>query len=123
MSPTNRRAARARAARHAALALAASVVIAVPAAALASGGQAARTHVVTLQGLRFHPATVNVNVGESVTWEWRDGGNEHNVTASHFRSRTQTHGSFTVQFNHTGTFSYRCTIHVAEGMVGKVVVR
>jgi plastocyanin len=122
MSPTNRRAARVRAARHAALALAACVVIAVPAAALASGGHAVRTHVVTLQGLRFHPATVNVNVGESVTWEWRDGGIEHNVTASHFRSRTQAHGSFTVQFNHRGTFSYRCTIHVAEGMVGKVVV-
>ena len=65
---------------------------------------------------------MNVNVGESVTWEWRDGGIEHNVTASHFRSRTQAHGSFTVQFNHRGTFSYRCTIHVAEGMVGKVVV-
>lgn len=122
MSPTNRRAAGVRAARHAALALAACVVIAIPAAALASGGHAARTHVVTLQGLRFHPATVNVNVGESVTWEWRDGGIEHNVTASHFRSRTQAHGSFTVQFNHRGTFSYRCTIHVAEGMVGKVVV-
>ena len=65
---------------------------------------------------------MNVNVGESVTWEWRDGGIEHNVTASHFRSRTQAHGSFTVQFNHRGTFSYRCTIHVAEGMFGKVVV-
>ena len=122
MSPTTRRVARVRAARHAALALSACAVIAVPAAALASGGHAARTHVVTLQGLRFHPATVNVNVGESVTWEWRDGGIEHNVTASHFRSRTQARGSFTVQFNHRGTFSYRCTIHVAEGMVGKVVV-
>lgn len=122
MSPTTRRAARVRTARHAALALTACLAIAVPAAAVASGGHAARTHVVTLQGLRLHPPTVTVNVGESVTWEWRDGGIEHNVTGSHFRSRTQAHGSFTVQFNHKGTFSYRCTIHVAEGMVGKVVV-
>jgi len=122
MSPTTNRPARAVRARHAALALLVCVAIALPADALASAGQAARTHVVTLQGLRFHPATVNVNVGESVTWEWRDGGIEHNVTGTHFRSHTQTHGSFTVQFNHRGTFSYRCTIHVAEGMVGKVVV-
>jgi len=122
MSPTTNRAPRRGSARHVALALAACAAIAVPAAALASGGHAARTHVVTLQGLRFHPATVDVNVGESVTWEWRDGGIEHNVTASHFRSRTQTHGSFTVQFNHRGTFSYRCTIHAAQGMIAKVVV-
>jgi plastocyanin len=122
MSPKTNHAARVRSARHAALALAASVAVAVPAAALASGGHTAGTHVVTLQGLRFHPATVNVNVGESVTWEWRDGRNEHNVTAGQFRSRTQTHGSFTIRFNHRGTFSYRCTIHAAQGMVGKVVV-
>jgi len=122
MSPPSTHAARGRTARRAALALAACGAIVAPAAALASSGHTARTHVVTLQGSRFHPATLKVNVGDSVTWEWRDGGVEHNVTGSHFHSRTQGHGSFTVRFTHKGTFSYRCTIHVAEGMVGKVVV-
>ena len=122
MSPTSKRAVRARPARRAALVLALCCAIAAPAAALASSGHTARSHIVTLQGLRFHPAALNVNRGDSVTWEWRDGGVEHNVTGSHFHSRTQGHGSFTVRFTHKGTFSYRCTIHVSEGMVGKVVV-
>ncbi len=81
----------------------------------------ASAHDVVLKGLRYHPSTITINRGESVTWVWRDGGATHNVTARGFRSRTQAHGSFTVRFTHAGTFNYRCTIH--EGMVGKVVVR
>jgi plastocyanin len=123
MSPPSKRAVRARTARRAVLVLVACVAVAAPAAALASsGGHTARTHIVTLQGLRFHPATLTVNVGDTVTWEWRDGGIEHNVTGTHFHSRTQGNGSFTVRFTHKGTFSYHCTIHVHEGMVGKVIV-
>jgi plastocyanin len=81
----------------------------------------ASSHTVVLRGLRFHPSAITINPGESVTWVWQDGGNEHNVTAHGFHSRTQTHGSFTVRFAHAGTFSYHCTIHA--GMVGKVIVR
>jgi plastocyanin len=83
---------------------------------------AAGSHIVVLKGLRYHPSTITINRGESVTWEWRDNGTEHNVTAHGFRSRTQTHGSFSVRFTHAGTFNYHCTIHVSEGMVGKVIV-
>jgi plastocyanin len=82
---------------------------------------AASSHVVVLKGLRFHPSAITIDRGESVTWEWRDGGVEHNVIARGFHSRTQASGSFTVRFTHAGTFSYHCTLH--EGMVGKVVVR
>jgi plastocyanin len=82
----------------------------------------ASSHTVVLKGLRFHPSTITIKRGESVTWVWRDG-TEHNVTASGFHSRTQTHGSFTVRFTHAGTFNYHCTIHIHEGMVGKVIVR
>jgi plastocyanin len=122
MFPTSKRTARARIARRTVLGLAVCGAIAAPAAALASGARVASTHIVTLKGLRFHPSTVNVNRGDSVTWQWRDGGIEHNVTGSHFRSHTQSRGSFTIRFTRKGTFSYRCTIHVSEGMVGKVVV-
>jgi plastocyanin len=116
---------------RAALALLAVSAVAAPAAAVLSplaqagaGGADARgasSHEVVLKGLRFHPSTVTVNPGESVTWVWQDGGVEHNVTGGSFHSRTQAHGSFTVRFTHAGTFSYRCTVH--EGMVGKVIVR
>lgn len=109
--------------RLAAGVLAALVVLGaalLPGAAL-GGGRASATHVVTLRDVRFHPGTLTIRQGESVTWLWRDEV-EHNVTFHGFHSRTQLHGSYTVRFNHRGTFSYDCTIHVAEGMVGKIVV-
>jgi plastocyanin len=110
-------------AKRAAIVLLACAAIVAPAAALASPGQVARTHTVILSDLKFHPGTLTIKRGESVTWVWRDGSIAHNVTGPGFHSRTQSHGSFTVRFTHTGTFNYRCTIHMAEGMVGKIIVR
>ncbi len=117
---------------HAALALCASAAVVLPAVALAgvgadgahagTDGRAAGSHTVVLKNIRFNPGTLSIRRGESVTWVWRDGSTKHNVTASGFRSRTQARGSFTVRFNRAGTFNYRCTIHVSEGMKGKIVV-
>jgi plastocyanin len=118
-----------------AIALSACAAIALPAVALAGGyvagdrGRAggsggarlAQGRTVVLKNTRFSPSTLSIRRGESVTWLWRDGAIEHNVTASGFRSRTQSRGSFTVRFERVGTFSYRCTIH--ENMRGKIVVR
>ncbi len=112
--------------RRALLVLIACVAIAAPAAALASTGTTGNTagsHTIVLQNLRFHPGTLTIKRGESVTWVWHDGNIAHNVTGPGFHSRTQSHGSFTVRFTHTGTFDYRCTIHMAEGMIGKIIVR
>lgn len=103
----------------AALLLAAAVV---PAAAL-GGGRAASTHTVTLHEIGFHPATLTIHRGDSVKWLWRDGETEHNVTFHSFHSRTQNSGSYSVRFTRRGTFNYHCTIHVEEGMRGKIVVR
>lgn len=99
-----------------------AVAIVAPAAAL-NGGHAAGGHSVTLQGLRFHPGTINIKRGDTVTWFWRDGSIAHNVTGSAFKSHTMSKGSFTVRFTRKGKFSYRCTIHVALGMRGTIVVR
>ena len=104
----------------AATALAAAAL--VPAAALGGGARASGSHVVILKEVRFHPSTVTINRGETVTWEWRDGGEKHNVTFSRFHSHTISHGAYTVKFLGKGTFSYRCTIHESEGMRGKVIV-
>lgn len=93
---------------------------AVPAVALASAGTAA-THTITLREFRFHPGTLSIHRGDKITWVWRDQV-DHNVTFHGFHSRTQEHGSYTVRFTHSGTFSYRCTIHAAEGMRGKIIV-
>lgn len=92
-------------------------------AAASARARAASGHTVVLRNTRFHPGTLTVRRGDSVTWSWRDAPTEHNVTGKGFKSRTMAKGSFTVRFTHRGSFSYRCTIHGSEGMVGKVVVR
>jgi plastocyanin len=103
-----------------AAALLAAAALALPAGAL-GGAHSASTHTVQLREFRFHPATLNINHGDTVKWVWRDQV-EHNVTFHGFHSRTQVQGSYSVRFTHRGTFDYRCTIHASEGMRGKVVV-
>jgi plastocyanin len=103
----------------AALALSAAALL--PAAAL-GGADASSTHTVVLKDIRFHPGTLSIDRGDSVTWLWRDGGEEHNVTFHGFHSKTKDSGSYTIRFTHTGSFSYRCTIHESEGMRGKITV-
>jgi plastocyanin len=78
---------------------------------------------VTLSHIRYHPGTLSIKRGDTVTWLWTDKGHEHNVTARAFKSRTMTKGSFSVRFTRAGRFNYHCTIHVAEGMRGTIVVR
>jgi plastocyanin len=103
-------------------ALAAAATMAMVPTLAFGGARPASGHTVVLKEIGFHPATLNIRRGDSVTWLWRDGGVEHNVTAAGFHSRTQGRGSYTVKFTRRGTFSYRCTIHVALGMRGKIVV-
>lgn len=95
---------------------------AIPALA-EDGAHASATHNVVLKSLRFHPATLSIKRGDTVTWLWRDGGTAHNVTGRGFKSKTMGKGSFSVRFTRAGTYNYHCTIHVSLGMVGKVVVR
>jgi plastocyanin len=93
----------------------------IPTIALGGAGTSS-SHTVVLKAIRFHPGNLTIRRGDSVTWRWEDGGEEHNVTGHGFHSRTMGHGSYTVRFTRTGTFSYRCTIHESEGMRGKIVV-
>jgi plastocyanin len=101
--------------------LACAALALVPAGAF-GGAESASTHTVVIKEIRFHPATLSIRRGDSVRWSWRDEGIEHNVTFHGFHSRTQGNGSYTVRFTHSGTFNYHCTIHVAQGMRGKIVV-
>lgn len=103
------------------IAVAASTVMTLPPGAF-GGAHSAAGHTVTLKGVRFHPGTLNINRGDSVTWAWHTRESEHNVTFHSLHSRTGSSGSFTVRFSHAGTFTYICTIHVSEGMRGKIVV-
>ena len=60
------------------------------------------------------PATVTVNSGDRVVWEW-EGTNPHDVTVRKgpvkFHSATKSSGTFKKKVTKTGTYKIICTIH------------
>lgn len=94
-------------------ALAAAVVITVPAA---HGANAA----VSIVDYNFQPGSVTVNVGESVTWTHK-GTATHTVSGNGFDSGNLTTGQmYTYTFSQAGSFAYHCNIH--PSMTGTVNV-
>lgn len=96
---------------------------------LAPAGFAATTTVLVGNGgLVFTPAVANINVGDQVVWNW--SGNFHSTTSGTGGTPNglwdsgvaNAPHSFTNTFNSAGNFSYYCSIHVASGMTGAVVV-
>jgi plastocyanin len=76
----------------------------------------------------FAPAEINVTVGATVTWQIASGENNHDVVSSDgiFRSNSpMTRGvdMFTFTFTRPGEYSYVCSYHIPQGMVGKVIVK
>ena len=85
--------------------------------------RAASSQAVPIQGFAFKPATVTVNVGDTVTWTNEDTA-PHTATASDGSFDTGSlkkgaSGSHT--FSKAGSFAYICTIH--PNMKGTVVVQ
>lgn len=68
---------------------------------------------------KFQPETVEVAIGDTVTWLFT-GAVKHNVVGPGFKSELQKDGTFEHTFNSAGTFKYICTVH--PGMKGKVEV-
>jgi plastocyanin len=97
-------------------------------AAVASGAlvittaASAADHAVTVQNFAYNPASITVNVGDSVTWTNQDKA-PHTVTAddgSFDQPLAANGGTATITFNTVGTFPYTCTIH--PNMHGTVIV-
>lgn len=84
-----------------------------------SGSGATKT--VTLKDIAFAPEAVEVEVGDTVKWVWKESIS-HNVVAADgtFESEFQTQGQFSHTFDEAGTYDYVCTIH--PGMEGTVTV-
>ena len=107
-----------------------AVVAVVLAAAGCGGGGGGSSEggsppgAVSMKGLRFHPDSTTVRVGEKVTWT-NDENVDHNVTATKgAKFKSQAFGSGkTYSFTPTkaGTIDYVCTLH--PGMVGKLIVK
>ena len=78
---------------------------------------------VSMKSLRFHPATLSVRVGQTVTWR-NDDTTDHNVTATKgatFKSRAfGGGGSYRFTPRRAGAIQYVCTLH--PGMEGTLLV-
>src|SRR5829696_1339680 len=83
---------------------------------------AAASKGVTISDFEFTPATVNVSVGDTVTWTNR-GPTNHTATANNgsFDSGNLNRGqTYSRKFTAAGTFTYFCEPH--PFMTGRVVV-
>jgi len=79
-------------------------------------------HVVTIENMRFEPATLTVRKGDRVTWLNKDLF-PHTATAEahEFDSGAiPANGSWTLQTRTRGTFGYGCLLHPT--MKGSLVV-
>lgn len=99
----------------------------MPPEVMPSQAPAATTVTISEQNLRFNPATVTVAVGTTVTWVNNDPqGLPHTTTSDSglWDSGNMSVGqSFSHTFTQPGTFTYRCTLHQAQGMTGTIVVQ
>jgi plastocyanin len=83
---------------------------------------AASTHEVTLAGLKFQPAQLTVQRGDTVTWKNTDVV-PHTATAKgKFDSGTIAPGkSYSRKMDQAGEFDYICTVH--PNMQAKLTVK
>ncbi len=97
---------------------------------------ASTTVLVGSGGLKFVPATVDINAGDSVIWSW--AGSNHSTTSGTngvpgddngvlpsgmWDSKVNNTGFlYTNTFPVGGTYSYYCSIHFGANMTGDVVV-
>jgi plastocyanin len=90
---------------------------------LGVGSVAAADGSVAMAGFAFDPATITVEVGDSVTWRNEDSA-PHTATAddgSFDTGNVASGADDSVTFDRAGTFAYTCTIH--PSMRGTVVVQ
>ncbi|HEV8490094.1 MAG TPA: cupredoxin family copper-binding protein [Candidatus Limnocylindrales bacterium] len=97
--------------------------LAIAAIAVAGSAVLAADASVSIVNFAFDPATVTVDVGDSVTWTNNDSVG-HTATADGGSFDTGSIGggqSDSVTFTAAGSFPYHCTIH--PQMTGTVVVQ
>ncbi len=87
-------------------AVTAGATAAAPTTAVAKGSAS-----VQMQDFAFSPASVTINVGDSVTWS-NVGAEDHDAASSAFSTGTVSPGSSASEsFSTAGTFSYVCSFH------------
>jgi plastocyanin len=92
-----------------------------PPAGTSSSGSGATAATVVEKGFAFDPATLDVKVGDTVTFKNEDSA-PHNVSIDGKELGSQDPGaSVTWTAATAGSFPYSCTIH--PSMTGEIVVK
>ena len=82
---------------------------------------------VSMRNLKFAPSTVTVSAGTTVTWVNNDPqGAPHTSTSDTGlwdSGRMNVGKTYSHTFDQPGTYSYHCTFHQDEGMVGTIIVK
>jgi plastocyanin len=90
------------------------------------------THTVQADGFAYSPATLTINIGDSVHFDVGASHPTREVSQATWNDNGTTllQGGFdfaggvgTVGFPDAGTFYYVCTVHVGLGMKGKITVQ
>jgi amicyanin len=90
---------------------------------LGQGTVSGQGSIVSIKSFNFNPTTVNIRVGETVTWNNEDSASHQIISdsGSEISSDSLSKGqSYSHTFNTAGIYDYHCSIHAS--MKGKVVV-
>ncbi len=86
-----------------------------------AGAEPVATNSVRVVNTSFDPPVAVVSVGDTVTWAFEDGDEEHNVVFDDGdSSQVQSSGTWSRTFDTPGEYAYSCTLHAF--MDGRVVV-
>ena len=92
-----------------------------------TASSATQTTSVSMVDMSFSPACIKVTSGQTVTWT-NNSSLTHTVTTdsgapvSFDSGNLGAGGTFSYTFTSAGTVPYHCTLHVAYGMRGTVIV-
>lgn len=91
--------------------------------------QAQTTHRVTVSDFDFSPATLQIEVGDTVLWNNNQGSHNVNGNQATFPGNPASFGNdvgtgwtYSFVFTEAGTYEYQCDPHASMGMEGQVVV-
>ncbi|RPH74749.1 T9SS C-terminal target domain-containing protein [bacterium] len=91
--------------------------------------QAQTGHAVTVSDFTFSPATLEIQVGDTVIWTNTLGSHNVNGTQETYSGNPASFGNdigtgwtYSFVFTEPGTYDYQCDPHVAMGMTGEIIV-
>jgi plastocyanin len=105
-----------------AAALAATALAAGCGGASTSAEPVATTEVEMVKSYRFHPKTIEITAGSTVTWTNEDNFTHTVQVDGQEDHKVEPGERVSITFDEPGTYDYVCTLH-SQDMEGTVVVR